>query len=580
VKNFFAQDTCFVHVLNDIKDKDITSAVKDLPEIMYSQQECALALQSSLFKLFNQGFITASYEIEPKSNDTLFVRFKKGKKVHLIKLNTDNVDEIFLNAAGFKEKGLINTPYKHTEITTLMQSLLQFAENHGYPFAVTHLENIIWQDSSISAGLYFAKNRLIRFDTLEVRGNLKLGPNYLVQYTGIEPGGLYNQNLITELENALQEIPFASVIKQPRIEFSGDKAHVVVFMDKKESSRFDFLIGVIPNNEITGRLIVTGEGTLQLQNVLGAGELFDFYFSKLESTSKSLETGLTYPYLPGIPLGVDASFDLFLKDSTFLERTASFGIIYQFLGNNYLKAFSSFYNSTVLYFDTTLIVATQTLPPNLDVSTNSYGLAWYYEKLNYRFNPRSGYAFNVSVSAGTKKILENNAITSLTKPSYPEFDFATLYDSLSNKSLAVTYTYNLQYFLSLFRRSTILFQLEGGAQINERIFQNELFRIGGNSILRGFDEQSLLASEYHVFTTEFRYLLSRNSYAAFFLDGGYIIDKSITPVAHDFPLGGGVGVTFETKAGIFGLSYALGSRRENPINIKNTKIHFGYINYF
>ena len=43
---------------------------------------------------------------------------------------------------------------------------------------------------------------------------------------------------------------------------------------------FDFLIGVLPNNEITGRLIITGDGRLQLNNVFNAGELFNFHFTK------------------------------------------------------------------------------------------------------------------------------------------------------------------------------------------------------------------------------------------------------------------------------------------------------------
>ena len=48
----------------------------------------------------------------------------------------------------------------------------------------------------------------------------------------------------------------------------------------------------------------------------------------------------------------------------------------------------------------------------------------------------------------------------------------------------------------------------------------------------------------------------------------------------DFPFGIGAGINFETKAGIFGLNYALGSQNNNPLSIKNAKIHFGYVNYF
>jgi hypothetical protein len=48
----------------------------------------------------------------------------------------------------------------------------------------------------------------------------------------------------------------------------------------------------------------------------------------------------------------------------------------------------------------------------------------------------------------------------------------------------------------------------------------------------------------------------------------------------DFPFGFGAGTTFETKVGLFGLTYALGQQQDNPISFKTGKIHFGYVNYF
>jgi hypothetical protein len=48
----------------------------------------------------------------------------------------------------------------------------------------------------------------------------------------------------------------------------------------------------------------------------------------------------------------------------------------------------------------------------------------------------------------------------------------------------------------------------------------------------------------------------------------------------DFPFGFGAGAAFETKIGIFGLSYAMGRQLDNAISFKSGKIHFGYVNYF
>ncbi len=61
---------------------------------------------------------------------------------------------------------------------------------------------------------------------------------------------------------------------------------------------------------------------------------------------------------------------------------------------------------------------------------------------------------------------------------------------------------------------------------NENLFTNELFRIGGLKTLRGFDEESLTASAYSIFTLEFRYLFDINSYFHVFFDGAYYERKA------------------------------------------------------
>ena len=39
-------------------------------------------------------------------------------------------------------------------------------------------------------------------------------------------------------------------------------------------------------------------------------------------------------------------------------------------------------------------------------------------------------------------------------------------------------------------------------------------------------------------------------------------------------------MAFETKAGIFNISYAAGKRDDQKFNLRQAKIHLGYVNYF
>nr|MBP6574182.1 hypothetical protein [Flavobacteriales bacterium] len=65
-----------------------------------------------------------------------------------------------------------------------------------------------------------------------------------------------------------------------------------------------------------------------------------------------------------------------------------------------------------------------------------------------------------------------------------------------------------------------------------------------------------------------------------FVDMGWWEDQSKDELISDDPVGFGVGASFETKAGIFGLTYALGQQFSNPIDLREGKIHFGFSTLF
>ena len=112
------------------------------------------------------------------------------------------------------------------------------------------------------------------------------------------------------------------------------------------------------------------------------------------------------------------------------------------------------------------------------------------------------------------------------------------------------------------------------------MFDNELIRIGGLFTLRGFDEESIFATFYSIATVEYRYILEQNSFLYLFFDGAYYEKDNVKGYVSDRPIGFGAGMSFDTKAGIFSISYALGKQFDNPILFRSAKIHFGFINYF
>jgi hemolysin activation/secretion protein len=123
--------------------------------------------------------------------------------------------------------------------------------------------------------------------------------------------------------------------------------------------------------------------------------------------------------------------------------------------------------------------------------------------------------------------------------------------------------------------------VNGAWQFNSGyLLRNELFRIGGLTTLRGFDEESIFASAFAVSTVEYRYQLEQNSWFFVFTDVAWYENSAKDSWDTDTPYGFGTGVTFETRAGIFALTYALGSRYQQPIQFRSGKIHVGFVGLF
>ena len=119
---------------------------------------------------------------------------------------------------------------------------------------------------------------------------------------------------------------------------------------------------------------------------------------------------------------------------------------------------------------------------------------------------------------------------------------------------------------------------------NEPVLANEQFRLGGNRLLRGFDEESISATNFGILTAEYRFLLSTNSYLYGFFDGGRVDSQSLNSQPDSDTVqtyqGFGAGIAFETRAGLFGLSLAFGRQDQQPFDLGAPKVHFGYVSLF
>jgi outer membrane protein assembly factor BamA len=149
----------------------------------------------------------------------------------------------------------------------------------------------------------------------------------------------------------------------------------------------------------------------------------------------------------------------------------------------------------------------------------------------------------------------------------------------SVKSTTVKTNLQLTYFIPLTKRQVLKVGTGFETYFAPQVYTNELYRFGGLNTLRGFNEEELFASTKLVGSFEYRFLTDKNSYAFAFFDQGFY-ENVAGNYKNDHPFGFGAGFSFGTQLGIFSISYAQGKQFDNPILLRNGKVHFGYIAYF
>lgn len=532
---------------------------------LIDQTQLKTEITNILKQLHLNAYLTASTDsiVIDTTNYQLYIHL--GKTYKWTTLKNKNIDEEVLSKLGFRDKLYNNKPFNQKQLKNLFKKVIQFYENHGYPFASIKLDSTEINGNTISANLLIQKNKLYKIDSVLIKGNATISDQYIKNYIKIEDGDIYSEEAIRKISTRIKELPFVIEEKKWKVVFTDEESKILLYLKKKQASRFNGVLGVLPDDK-TGKLRLTGDVQLNLINSFRNGEKIDFNWRSIKENTQDLKFDVAYPFLVNTPFGLDYNFKLYKKDTTFIDVWNKIGARYILKGNNYFSVF--FHNKTSNLLSTKSFANLTVLPSYADVSSQVYGIGLYNANLDYSLNPRKGYLINGTGSLGNKKIRKN-----------PQID-DRLYDNINLKSNIYNAELNADYYFPIAKRSVIKISSKNGYTFNENLFDNELLRIGGLLTLRGFDEESIFASFYTIETLEYRFILEQNSYLFAFFDGAYYESDGIDEFIADRPYGFGAGMSFETKAGIFSISYAVGKQFDNPILFRSAKIHFGFVNFF
>ncbi len=545
-----------------------------------SQNQAIEYLKRLPVLLHTKGYIAASVDSILIKDTLVICKLYLGKKFIVDKIDVSTIDKSALNSIGYNNKKIEQQPFNLDLFESIKEKLLQYYENNGYPFASIALDSFVFSNHFLSAKLQLDKGILYHLDSIRVFGTASISRSFLQQYLMLPKNSIYQKNKLESVDRHITELPFISNIKPSDITMLGTGAILNLYIQPKKCSQFNVLLGLQPASGQSDNLQLTGNINFDLKNLLGTGENFIVKWQQYQPKSPRFNVEYQQPFIFRSRIGIDFLFDLLKKDSSFIQINTKLGI--QCLLSTYQSgnAFIQIQNNTLLSgtIDTNDIKHTKALPANMDAHSVNLGIYYNWSKTNYKLNPRSGNELVISGSVGVKNININSDIAAIRDPS---FNYLTLYDSIRLHSYQIRINISANQYFPMGKSNTFKLGVQAGLYNSPNVFKNDLFQIGGNKLLRGFDEESIYATNYGVFTAEYRIINAMNSYVSFFTDYG-IVNKKYTSInLNNTFLSAGLGVVYETKIGILNVSYAIGKRNDVPFNLReSSKIHVGYINYF
>ena len=551
---FFFGQSIQVHytLLNNIslqKNKDFK------PFEIKKIEELNSILETNKNQWFEKGYYLASFKPLYRSSTEIEVLVEIGSHFPNVAMVIHDSIKSQLRSFGIENISKNALKTSPSLFKLFIDKTLNAFANNGYPFAQVFFTEQEIIEQQIQIQMNISSGKFYRFSDIIVKGDSSISKSTVQNLLGIKINDIYSEEKLSSIDRILQQTNFINVLKKSELLFTENGVELYVYLENQKMSSMNGAVGLQPNPQ-TQKIGLTGDVQIKLLNVFKKAELIDVNWRSIEPQTQALQAKLNYPFLFKSPFGVDLKFNLYKRDSTFLDLKSFIGIQYSFKNNVQLKGFYQVNSSEILSKTSNPSSLFSYLAP---IKLNSYGLSLQYKRINYLPNPSKGFSLYIETSIGNRTIKKEN--TALEK----SYVYKSIFQYVS--------------YIPITKRNIIKVGVNFESYTSPTIFQNERYRFGGLNSLRGFNEEELFASTKMISSLEYRFLLDKNSNVFVFYDQGIYEDNSLS-YKIDNPFGVGAGISFGSRIGIFSISYALGKQLNNPIEFRNGKIHFGYITYF
>jgi translocation and assembly module TamA len=488
-----------------------------------------------------------------------------------VALRPGNLDPALARRVGFQERHFRGRPLRYAHYARLARQVLAFYQNNGYPFASVRLDSLQINTGQVAASLRVERGSYIRLDSLIVDGDVKIKPSFLKSLLRWQPDQPFSQTQVDQALRTLRTLPYLQLRRPPEVVFRLDRAYLYVQGAPKRASQFDGVVGLLPNQERPGQLLLTGQASLRLRNLFGSGKAFNLEWQRFRAGSQLLNADYEHPNLLNTRVDVGLRLNLLREDTAFLNLVRGIQLAYP-LGGRARRAELGRVSFFARVVTTTVTDTARNPEPGVarfaNTQLTAYGLGYEFSAVDEPLRPQRGWLLRTEVWAGNKQVRPLAG-----QPST---------DAFVGSSAQGAATAQLSRYWRTGKNTTLLLRATGGILWNQNLFLNELFRFGGLASLRGFNENTFFASRYAIATAEYRLYFEELSYLFAFVDQGAWAYQVPGQARRDTPLGFGAGLHVGVRGGVFTFAYALGraSFPQQAFTLNQSKIHFGYVSRF
>ena len=467
-----------------------------------------------------------------------FAFFNMNQKVDSVILKQQNFPEEILRTFNFKQQKL-TMPINR--LAVFLNKISETFESKGNSFSKIRLKNITIIKKVLYADIDFDASKERKINKLIFKGYENFPSSFIKNYFNIKEEMVFNKKKLNEISRLSKSLNFVSEIKAPETLFTKDSTFVYVYLKKNKGNSFDGLVNLA--SQENGKIKFNGYIDLKLRNILNKGERFNLLWNSFGNERQEFAIDTQIPYIFNSKLSPELNFSIYKQDTTFLNTKFNANLQYQTKSNASLFVSFTQENSERL---------TNVASQNIETFTSTFlGFGYQYTMPKNDLFRNNIFFLNINPSIGNRKS-ENNSFRQI--------------------KLEAT----ISYLLDISKRSSIYLKNKTGILNSENYIQNELFRIGGNNSIRGFNEQSIFVKDYVIQNIEYRYLLSNDAFIYSITDLALIT----TPNTTEKLMGLGIGYLFTTNNSQINISTTLGTDSKNPINFKNTQLFINWVNFF